>query len=248
MNFTPIDEMSVRHLFSSQYAQEELRLSYIGPILNSSGKIETSPDCMILDMRSHPFKSLRCEFKFVPSGKEDFSQNGKFDIAIMWSIPQSLSKQQLKDELFKQNGCTELVVLDERKAFKDLPVYTIESTSRLSDIGIVRQLALNRKYPSVFALYIAARLYPDKFQMSNMVTFLTQRFPSVKKMLKQGRSNVVCAFIQTNPPLLTKMHGNFFRWTSEIDNISAANELRELITSNFGESPPSRDDVELLRI
>jgi len=145
MNFKPIDEMSVRHLFSSNYAQEELRLSYIGPVLNSSGKIETSPDCMIMDMRSHPFRSLRCEFKFVPSGKEDFSHNGKFDIAIMWSLPQGLSKQQLKDELFKQNGCTELVVLDEWKAFKDLPVYTIESPSKLSDIGIVRQLACGNR-------------------------------------------------------------------------------------------------------
>jgi hypothetical protein len=27
-------------------------------------------------MRSHPFKPLRCEFKFIPAGKEDFERNG----------------------------------------------------------------------------------------------------------------------------------------------------------------------------
>lgn len=112
MKFRPIDEMSLRHLFSTAYAQEVLRLSYIGPVLGSSGSIESSPDGMILDMKSHPFRSLRCEFKFIPSSKNEFSHNGRFDIAIVWSLPSGISKDQLLHELLEQNGCSRLIVFD----------------------------------------------------------------------------------------------------------------------------------------
>ena len=50
MNFRPIDEMSLRHLFSSQLAKEILNLAYIGPVLDQLGKVDTSPDALILDM------------------------------------------------------------------------------------------------------------------------------------------------------------------------------------------------------
>jgi hypothetical protein len=118
MKFRPIDEISLRHLFSTAYAQEILHLSYIGPVLNPAGVIETSPDCIILDMRSHPFRALRCEFKFIPSSKDDFAHNGRFDIAIIWSLPKGCSKNQLLSELLEQNGCAELIVLEDFKAFR----------------------------------------------------------------------------------------------------------------------------------
>lgn len=247
MIFKPIDEVSLRHLFSTAYAQEALRLSYVGPVLNSAGVIESSPDCMILDKRSHPFKPLRCEFKYIPSGKEDFAHNGRFDVAIVWSLPPGRSKQQLLDDLLKQNSCAEIVVLEDMKAFQDLPTYTIDSLSRLGGSDIVRNLALKREFPSVFALCIAARLYPEKFQMDRMVELLSSRFPSVKKMQPRGRANVVSAFIQTKPPLLTLMHSNYYRWTSEIDSVSAAAELAELIRANFGEHAPSVEDLDAVR-
>ena len=245
MQFKPIDETSLRHLFSTAYAQEVMHLSYIGPVLNSAGAIESSPDCMILDMRSHPFKPLRCEFKFIPSGERGFRSNGQFDIAIVWSLPPGQSIHKLREELLKQNGCAEIVVLADMKAFRDLPPYTNDSLSRLGGTDIIRKLALGRKdFPSVFALCIAARLYPKKFQMDRMVDLLTSRFPSVKKMHPKGRANVVTAFIQTIPPLLIRMHRNSYRWTSEIDSVSGAAELTELITANFGEQTPSSDDLK----
>ena len=247
MKFKPIDETSLRHLFSTAYAQEELRLSYIGPVLNSAGYIESSPDCIILDMRSHPFKPLRCEFKFIPQGKEDFAHNGNFDIAIFWSLPTGRSKQQFNIELLKQNGCAEIIVLEEMKAFRDLPTYTIDALSRMGSNDIIRKLALKREFPSVFALCIAARLYPETFQMDSMVDLLSSRFPSTKKMAPRGRANVVSAFIQTKPPLLTLMHGKSYRWTSEIDSMSASAELTELIKANFGENAPSSDDLDMVR-
>ena len=247
MNFKPIDEMSLRHLFSTGYSQEMLRLSYIGPVLNTAGVIETSPDCMILDMRTSPFRPLRCEFKFIPSGKEDFSHNGRFDIAIIWSLPPGRSKQQLLNDLLEQNGCAEVVVLHEIKAFQDLPAYTSNFSSTLGNIDIVRDLALKREFPSVFALCIAAQLYPEKFSMERMVQMLISRFPSVKKMQPQGRANVVSAFIQTKPALLTHMHGNFYRWSGDIDSVIATAELKELIKANFGENAPSNEDLKEIR-
>lgn len=40
----PIDEMSLRHLFSTNYANNILRIEYWGPVVNNLGQIEPSPD------------------------------------------------------------------------------------------------------------------------------------------------------------------------------------------------------------
>lgn len=235
--------MSLRHLFSTKWAQNELRLSYIGPVLNDAGTIESSPDCVILDMRTHPSKLLRCEFKHIPSGKDDFSHNGLFDIAILWSLPTGVLKQRLESELLQQNGCSEIIVLETMKAFRDLPAYTIDALKSLGTNDIVKKLALRRECASVFALCIAARLYPEKFQMDRMVELLSSKFPSVKRMQPRGRANVVSAFIQTKPPLLTWRQGKFYCWTSEMNSRSASDELTQLIKSHFGDAPPTDDDL-----
>ena len=83
--------------------------------------------------------------------------------------------------------------------------------------------------------------------MDRMIALLVSRFPDVKKMQPRGRANVVSAFIQTKPPLLTMMHGKYYRWTIGIDSASAAAELTELITANFGKQVPSRDDLAAVR-
>lgn len=99
----------------------------------------------------------------------------------------------------------------------------------------------------MFALYIAARIYPDKFRMDKMVDLLSSRFPEVKKMQSQGRSNVVSSFVQSKPPLIALMHGKYYRWTSQFDSVSATAELRELITANFDEQPPNDQDLDAVR-
>jgi hypothetical protein len=247
MIFRPIDEMSLRHLFSSAFAQEVLRLSYIGPVLNDTGVMESSPDGMILDMRSSPFRPLRCEFKHKLQGKEDFSHNGSFDVAVVWSLPPTETKEHLLHDLLAQNGCSELIVLSEFKEFRDLPTYSRESLSRLGSVDLVRSKALNAEEYAVFALYIAARIFPDKFHMDHILALLTSRFPKVKKMQAKGRSNAVSAFIQTKPPLITRMHGKYYRWTSEFDSVIAARELAEVILLNFGGHLPSTEDLADVR-
>ncbi len=247
MKFKPVDETSLRHLFCSSFAEELLHLSYLGPVLNSAGSIETSPDCMILDRRKHPFKPLRCEFKFTPSGAQDFAHNGHFDIAIVWSLAQGLSKDQLLGELLKQNGCAEIIVVADMKAFYDLPVYTMGALSALGGMDIVRDIAIKRNLPAVFALCIAARLYPSKFDFGRMKDLLCARFPEVQKMLPQGRGNAVSVFLQTKPPLLELMHGQSYRWTSKIDSINGAAELSQLLTNNFLAEGPSDEDLNTVR-
>ena len=247
MNFKPIDEISMRHLFSTAYAQEVLHFSYICPVLNDAGAIETSPNAMVLDMRKSPFRPLRCEFKFSPASKEDFAHNGHFDIAIIWSLQQGWTRERLLQDLLMQNECSEVIVLSYIKAFRDLPVYSIDALSRLGGTDEIRKRALNSEFSSVCVLYIAAKIYPDKFQINNMVNFLVKRFPEIKKMKPQGRANIVSAFIQTKPPLLNRMHGNFYRWSSEFDSIIAVGELSELITSRFGETLPSDDDFNYVQ-
>jgi hypothetical protein len=199
---------------------------------------------MILDRRKHPFRPLRCEFKFIPSGKDDFIHNGKFDIAIIWSLPKGLSKGRLLAELLQQNACPELVVLEDSKAFSDLPAYTYEAWSRLGGCDIVRALAMNRQdLASVFALCMAAELYPGTFQIDRMVSFLSSRFPTVRRMQPRGRANVVSTFLMTKPALLERMYGQTYRWACGFDSVAAAAELAQLIRSNFAANPPSKEDL-----
>jgi len=185
----------------------------------------------------------------MPSSKNDFLHNGQFEIAIIWSLPQGRSKDQLSAELHRQNNCSEVIVLEELKAFQDLPIYTRDSLSKLgdSDSDIIRNLALKRSLPSVFGLCMAAGLYPHNFQMDRMVEFLSKRFSEVRKMQPKGRSNVISAFIQTKPPLLTFRHGKSYRWAAEFDSVIAAAELTELIAGNFDAVPPSGEELKAVR-
>ena len=72
--------------------------------------------------------------------------------------------------------------MSDMKVLRDLPEYNSDSLSRVSSVDIVRSLALRRKFPSVFALSIVARIYPDKFRMDKMADLLSPRFAEVKKM------------------------------------------------------------------
>jgi hypothetical protein len=248
MIFQPKDEMSLRHLFSTDYAQENFGLSYVGSILNSLGEIEDSPDCIVLDRRKQPFRPLRCEFKFIPLGKEDFAYNGLFDIAIIWALPKGLTRNGLLNDRLQQNACSDLIVLKTEKAFWNLPIYKPDSISKLGDVGVVRKLIMRRSMgvPTVFALCMAARIYPERFSMERMIQFLRKRFPKVERMQDKGRANVITAALMTRPKLLQKMLGNTYRWTSDINNVTATQELTALLRENEAQVPTA-DDLAAVR-
>jgi hypothetical protein len=236
MYFKPVDEMSLRHLFSSSLGEEVLNMSYVGPVLDAAGNYQTSPDCLLLDKRQDRYTILRCEFKYTPSGREDFEHNGQFDIAVVWSLPATLTNQELLDDLSAQNGCQEIVVLREFRAFSNLPKYHIPDPHEFNGIAELTKVILHRDriYPTTFAAYIAARIHPKVFRIDMMVDTLSTRFREVRRMQPRGRANVVSALVQTHPPLLRRMHGRFYRWNDEINPNGAAREIEGIIRKRFG--------------
>jgi len=102
------------------------------------------------------------------------------------------------------------------------------------------------KEPTVFALCMAATLYPEKFELEPMIAFLRKRFLTVQKMQAKGRANVVTAALQTHPRILQRMLGNTYRWTNELDHEIAAAELTALLKENEFQAP-TKDDLKGLR-
>lgn len=245
MNFKPIDEMSLRQLFSTEYGKNILGMSYIGPVLDQLGKIDPSPDALILDMRKNPYQVKRCEFKFRPSSVTEFSHNGKFDVAIMWSISAPLTKESLLKGLFEQNGCLELIVLDEISEFHALPDYNLSNVSRNYSILSLKSSLLKVKsgLPSIYILYIASKIYPKRFDSDKILELLLKKFPSVNAMKPQGRGNVVSAFLQTTPPLIKKMYGKSYEWNGDFDPITSNALLAELIRLHFRGDLPNDFEV-----
>jgi hypothetical protein len=243
MNFKPIDEMSLRHLFSSDAAKRTLGLAYIGPVLDQTGQIDPSPDALILDMRKSPYRVRRCEFKFAPTSKDDFSHNGKFEVAIVWTINSPATMESLRKDLYAQNGCEEIIALDEVSYFHKLPTYDLNAVSRNHNIESVSKIIVNSTLPQICALYIAAKAYPQRIDLERVKVYLSSLFTSVAQMRAQGRANVVTAFVQTNPPLLKRMFGGSYEWNIDFDNITSAAHLAEIIEVNFKKQPPTESDI-----
>jgi hypothetical protein len=248
MHFKPIDEMSLRQLFSSELGKDLLKMSYIGPVLNeSTGNIDDSPDALILDMRKSPYQTKRCEFKFIPKNKNEFAHNGKFDVALVWSIQSPMTKEQLRTELYEQNGCSEVIVLDEISIFHKLPEYipsNLKKNFSFESEDIKHMILKNKSgISSVIVIYIAAKIYPERFDSDKMLELMMKKFSSVASMQPKGRSNVIGTFIQTKLPLLKRMQGKSYQWNNDFDNVVAGTLLAEWITVNYRQSLPSADEI-----
>lgn len=249
MHFQPIDEYSLRHLFSSCYAQDKLKVSYLGPVLNASNTIETSPDCLVVDKGKDPWEIRRCEFKYEPKRKEDFENNGKFNIAIVWRIKPPLNKETLRRELLAQNDCSEVIVLSDYKAFSDLPEHDIPDADELNKMDQLSRVIIGcESYPTVVAAWIAARIYPEEFRIDTMVNVLTNRFAEVKRMKDRGKHNVVSKLLQTKPPLIKFMYGKTYRWNDNMNPNMAVKEMEQLIRTRFHKDIPSSEILDSFRI
>jgi hypothetical protein len=244
MHFEPVDEMSLRHLFSSKLGEESLPFAYIGPVLDSAGIIQTSPDCLILDLRRSPYRPLRCEFKFKPNGAADFAHNGFFDIAVIWSLPASVSKKRLEEDLLAKNRCTELLILSEHQVFSRLPPYNFDSCQSMNQIGTVTDLCLNRDKAAVVLAYIAAVAYPKAFDNEKLTDFLRKKFAHVEKMAPRGRGNIAGAWLQTHPPLIVRLHQSTYLWNDSIDSTIAQNELTDFIVNRLRIRLPQLADFQ----
>lgn len=247
MYFRPLDEMSLRQLFSTDYAKSQLRLAYLGPVINDAGIIETSPDALVLDMRNSPHRVKRCEFKYVPTGPSDFAHNGKFDLAVIWDVATSTTKEALALKLLEQNGCAEVVRLVEYSAFSSLPLFSYDHFTRgIGVLSEIEKIIVKRELHSVVALYIAARCFPSAINSKRIVDFLAKKYVGVAKMKPQGRGNIISAFMQTNPPLIRHMNLDNYRFNIDFDSVSFASMVGALLRERFASEPPSDDEIRSL--
>jgi len=250
MYYQPIDEMSLRHLFSSKEAEEILKMSYLGPVLNPSGGIETSPDCLILDKRGDKYKILRGEFKFIPTSKKDFETNGKFDLAVIWSISPPLTMQKLEEELVKQNDCKEIIVLSEYKILYGLPKYypDIGVITRKEEEEMKKAMERVKHIATLYCAYIAAKIYPDMFHQDKMLDYLSTKFLDIKKMtgIKRERQ-VFGSLILGRPQLIEKILYKLYCWTNNIDANIALRELGKKIQIQFKGDIPGPDIIDSIK-
>lgn len=237
MFFKPIDEMSLRQLFSTDYAKNILKIAYLGPVINASGRVEPSPDALVLDMRSIPYVVKRCEFKFSPLGINDFAHNGNFDIAIIWSFPPG-GRNLLEVGLRERNQCQEVIALSDFNCFSGLNDYNMDSLRVIGSCDAVAEVAINRPEYTVVAAYIFAKNYTKIISVGDVVSYLSGKFPEVRAMLPQGRGNSVSSLAQTNPPLILNMNQRNYRWNSKFDPIQSCRILERVIVNNFASSIP----------
>ena len=247
MNFQPVDEMSLRHLFSKEIGAKALQLRYLGPVLNNEGKFDTSPDSLILDLRSTPFKIRRCEFKFIPSSYQDFSHNGQFDIAVVWKLPKGLDEKKLLENLHAQNGCIEILIMSNSKALSNLPQYDQNALSESFNISAVKDVVLKRQAESIIALYIAAKLAPLRFDIDKVTEYLVHRFPNIRSMEPRGRANVVTCWLQTTPALIENPHLKSYVWSDNFNSNEGAEFLEQIITQNLKLDLPAAIDIRSLQ-
>ncbi len=243
--FRPIDEMSLRHLFSSDLGESVLKMSYIGPVLGANGSPETSPDCLILDKRDGKWKIKRCEFKYQPRSKEDFRSNGCFDIAIIWSLPSPLSKENLKNDLLKQNNCEECIVLSEYQVLDRLPEYPSQiDIENFYDSDQLRKALMDIGFPSVYCVYIAAEICPKMFRWKTMKETLLSKFAEVRKRQTRGIGNLIGVLVQKKPYFIVRKNNDLYQFNREIINPELAKvDIGFVIINNFEKELPDTDTI-----
>lgn len=245
MRHKPIDEMSLRHLFSTKEATNILNIEYWGPVLNDRNNIESSPDCLVLDKRTNPYTLKRCEFKYEPTSINDFSHNGRFDIAIVWNLklPNTISLEEFKQRLQQQNGCSEVIVLTDRIEFSTLPNYTAEQRNFHNITPLEGLLNRIEHDDIVFGAYIIAKSYPQPIHSQDLIKLLVEKFPRVGKMSPQGRGNVISRYGQMKPPLVTKLYRNCYVWNNQDFNAEESIRILEAHITNVRNFDVPQDDM-----
>ncbi len=244
MRFKPVDEMSLRLLLSTDNAQKVLDIEYLGPVLNSSGNTETSPDAMVLDKRGDTAVKVRCEYKVHVTSSSNFSQNGTFGLAIAWSISKHLAKdrearEELESSLLENHSCSELIILSDFKFFRDLPDYNLKNLNNVEPTTYFDELCSKRSLPSLMALYVAVKIYPRRFDLDKVVSHFTKLFPEPMDIAAQGRANIITAFMQTKPALLHRVYNKCYKWSNVIDRNIALASLELMLQDRLEVAPSS---------
>lgn len=239
--------MSLRQLFSTSYASNSLKIQYWGPVLNHLGEIEQSPDCIVLDKRKNPFVLRRCEFKYIPEGSYSFSENGNFDIAIVWNLPPNLTHENLLQKLREQNKCSELIVLYDLRDFRRLPEYTIPEKINFYLIQKLKDYLISREPDVIYSAYLIANSHPKTIDSEKLANLLADKFSRIRDMKPQGRINAIVGSAQMQPAVLEYKHGNKYSWNDNFDPIASINMMEELFRENFQIEIPNKNLTEEIR-
>ena len=143
----------------------------------------------------------------------------------------------------EEHSCREIIILKEIKEFSELPKYNLKAINNLKEASIVRELSLNQAAPSVYALYIAAKIYPMCFDLDKMVELLINLLPEMKRKKPRGQASIATAFCQTKPSLIQPRDKKSYQWSNEVANTAATPILESLIVVNFGMQLPSESDI-----
>ena len=253
MIFKPIDEMSLRHLFSTEYASNRLKLEYIGPVLNNAGKIVDNPDAIVLDKRKEPYKFKRCEFKFSPSSCEDFSHNNYFEIAIIWTNNSSKHKKTFEDELRMKHNCHEIIVLSEDPYFDNLLDYNDRNQNvNYENIEKLYNYLIEKTPDVLMTAYLFAKAYELSYNYRKNIDtkklkeYLVKTDSRVANMAKKGRGNTFAKFLQVKPPIIKKMNSNYYRWNDDYPVKQSLNKIIELMNQNFEIPIPNNNVIKQL--
>lgn len=243
----PIDEMSLRQLFSTKYANNILKIEYWGPVLNALGQIEPSPDCLVIDKRNARYQLKRCEFKYIPNSINDFAHNGNFDIAIVWSIPNGLNRNLFIEQLREQNNCLELLVLNDLNDFRRIPEYSIPDNVNYVNIQVMKDFLQIREPDAIFSAYLIVKAYPNNINSTRLIQLLVNRFPRIRDMRPQGRGNTIARFIQMNPPIIEYRYGDYYCWNNDFNPAASISSIEILLRENFQMEIPNDDLVEQIK-
>jgi len=242
MYFKPVDEQSTRHLFSSPVGVSIFKLAYVGPVISPSGRTESSPDALYQDQRVSTPVVKRVEFKYTATKADDFEKNGRFDIAVVFDC-QASNRKKLESDLRAMHGCTELIVMADFKAFRDLPDYNTDAIARIGKAPKLETILERKTLEGIFNAHFAASVSPKEIGMAeffeNMVKL--KLIPGVSDLPKgaNSRPDVVQKHINSliQCKLLIKTRRHWYRWNPAYDPKQAVLICAALISKSNRKVP-----------
>ena len=238
MHYKPVDEDSLRHLFSSEFAEKSIKVSYLGPVLNA-GVIQNSPDCLVIDRRTIPFTIKRCEFKFEPTNINQFAYNGQFELAIIWGVGPGLTIPALQAGLLQQNGCNDIIALNQIIEFQNLPNYILPTPPDIQNLDDLNDILIQSRFETVYTAYCFARAYPDQLDLNKIKIHLRQNFHVFAQTALQGQHNAIICLKNRLNPIIELTHQHYYRWYNQRNVNLAIPIIENVIINNFHRALPN---------
>lgn len=249
--FKPINEVALEHLVSHPEVQKRLKLRYVGSVINETGDWLPSPDCFMVDENDNN-RLVRCEFKKSPSTYLEFKDNGKFEIAIIWSLANTnVSLATFKRQLEDQNRCEKIIVLTDDQWFRDLPDYTMAEINKTLNIAgkkfvskkdeLIKKIRNFKRHESIYTAYVASKLYPDGVNTDRLIVQVREAFQLPVNADRKADGNIYNALTWVKPPMLIKKNRGNFIWNEYYNVENGTEVIRGILKELLDESKIPND-------